>query len=144
MPRVQTAPSKAEALTALGLLTDLLSEFPFADGASRSVALSMLMTPVLRGALYPAVPLHAATAPAAGTGKSYLADLASAIATGDRCAVAAVAPNPEETEKRLVGAVLAGYPIISLDNCNGELAGDFRARRASDRCCRSARSAGAT
>jgi putative DNA primase/helicase len=85
----------------------------------------MLMTPVLRGALFPAVPLHAATAPASGTGKSYLADLASATATGERCAVVAVAPKPEETEKRLISAVLAGYPIIALDNCNGELAGDF-------------------
>jgi putative DNA primase/helicase len=125
MRAVPLAPSRSEALEALAFLGRLLTEFPFADDASRSVALSMLMTPVLRGALFPAVPLHAATAPAAGTGKSYLQDLASAIATGERCAVVAVAPNLEETEKRLIGAVLAGYPIIALDNCNAELAGDF-------------------
>jgi putative DNA primase/helicase len=125
MPAIPPALSKSQASEALALLGALLTEFPFADEASRSVALSMLMTPVLRGALFPPVPLHAGTAPSAGTGKSYLNDLASAIAAGERCAVIAVAPNPEETEKRLISAVLAGYPIIALDNCNGELAGDF-------------------
>jgi putative DNA primase/helicase len=125
MPTIPLAPSKSQASGALALLVDLLAEFPFVDDASRSVALSMVMTPVLRGALFPAVPLHAATGPAPGTGKSYLADLASVIATGERCAVIAVACKPEETEKRLISAVLAGYPIIALDNCNAELAGDF-------------------
>ncbi|HEY1432717.1 MAG TPA: hypothetical protein VGF39_13995 [Stellaceae bacterium] len=125
MPAIPENPLKTDAKAALDLLRTLLEGFPFTDEASRAVALSMMMTPVLRGALAPAVPLHATTAPAAGTGKSYLADLASAIAAGERCAVVAVAPNPEETEKRLIGAVLAGYPIIGLDNCNGALAGDF-------------------
>ncbi len=80
----------------------------------------MLMTPVLRGGLLPAVPMHVSTAPDAGTGKSYLADIASAIATGDTCYVQSAAPgDPAETEKRLVSAALAGHPIIALDNCNG-------------------------
>lgn len=81
-----------------------------------TVAMSMLLTPVLRGAT-PAVPMHLVTAPQAGTAKSYLADVASMIATGERIAAVAVAPNPEETEKRLVGSALAGHPVIGLDNC---------------------------
>ena len=67
-------------------------------------------------------PLHLATAPTAGTGKS---SCASIIATGDRCAVEAASPNAEETEKRLVGAALNGYPIIALDNCSETLQGDL-------------------
>jgi Bifunctional DNA primase/polymerase, N-terminal len=102
--------SRKDAERALALLTTLLVEFPFANEASRSVGLSMLMTPVLRAAMTVA-PLHLATAPTAGTGKSYLADCASVIATGDRCAVEAASPNAEETEKRLVGAALTGYPV---------------------------------
>jgi putative DNA primase/helicase len=31
----------------------------------------------------------------------------------------------KETEKRLVGLLLAGFPIASLDNVNGELGGDL-------------------
>jgi putative DNA primase/helicase len=122
---IPTEPSQSDAERALALIDGLLDEFPFADAVSRSVALSMLMTPVLRGALDPAVPLHLVTAPESGTGKSYLADIASMIATGDRCAVVAASPKPEETEKRLVAAALSGSPIVALDNCTGTIEGDF-------------------
>jgi hypothetical protein len=70
-------------------------------------------------------PMHLVTAPQPGSGKSYLADTASMIATGERVAAIAVAPNPEETEKRLVGSVLAGFSVIGLDNCRNTLEGDF-------------------
>jgi hypothetical protein len=82
------------------------------------------MTPVLRTA-FPVAPMHLTNAPEAGTGKGYLADIASATATGERCAVISLAPNPEETEKRLIGAALAGYPIIAIDNVRVLLEGDF-------------------
>ena len=125
MPAIPDRPTRQDAMTALGLLLELLIDFPFVGMVSRSVALSMLMTPVLRAALGSAVPCHALSAPEAGTGKSYLADTASAIALGDRCPVISVAPKEEETEKRLITAALAGRPIIALDNCNGVLTGDF-------------------
>jgi hypothetical protein len=124
MPPIPTYPSKADALAALALVDGLLDEFPFVDDASRSVGISMLMTPVLRGA-FPVVPLHGVDAPQSGTGKSYLADISSAIATGERCAVIAAAPKQEETEKRLIMAALSGQAIIALDNINGEIGGDF-------------------
>jgi putative DNA primase/helicase len=125
MPAIPDKPSKADALDALALLNnDLLCDFPFIDNAARSVAISMLMTPVLRAAMV-VVPLHAVSAPEAGTGKSYLADIASTIAVGDRCAVMAVSDKAEETEKRLIGAALAQFPIIALDNVSTLLWGDF-------------------
>jgi putative DNA primase/helicase len=65
------------------------------------------------------------TAPQSGTGKSFLADIASIIATGERCAVLAAAPNPEETEKRLRSTALSGVPIIALDNCVNTIEGTF-------------------
>src|SRR5262249_29804911 len=74
-------PTRADAVTALTLLEDLLVQFPFADEASRSVGLSMLITPVVRAALAHA-PLHATTAPDSGHGKSYLQELAGYIASG--------------------------------------------------------------
>ena len=128
MATIPNHPTRRDAEEALTLLNDLLSEFPFVENVDRSVAISMLMTPVLRSALGSAVPLHVAAAPAAGTGKSYLADIASAICIGERCPVKSVAPREEETEKRLIGAALAGHPIIALDNCNGILSGDFLAQ----------------
>jgi Bifunctional DNA primase/polymerase, N-terminal len=129
MPVISEHPTRQEAEEALRILDDdLLFEFPFVGKADRAVAMSMLMTPVLRAALGSAVPIHVASAPAAGTGKSYLFDTASAICLGERCPVQSVAPREEETEKRLIGAALAGHPIIALDNCNGVLSGDFLAQ----------------
>ena len=83
-----------------------------------------MLTPVLRGAM-PTAPMHLANAPQPGTGKSYLADLASCIATGERCAVVAFSPKPEETEKRLNGSALGGHPILALDNASGTIEGDL-------------------
>jgi hypothetical protein len=124
MPPIADTPHPDDAAHAADLLCELLAEFPFVDEPSKSVGLSQLITPVARGAM-PVVPLHVAKAPQPGTGKSYLADCASMITTGERCAVIAVAPNPEETEKRLIGAALAGNPVIALDNSREILQGDF-------------------
>lgn len=123
MPTIMQRPDKAEAIAALAFLDALLDEFPFIDDASRSVALSGLITPVVRGAMSVA-PLHATTAPVAGSGKSYIIDIASGIATGQRAPVIAAGRTEEETEKRLGAALLNGQPIVSIDNVNGQLGGD--------------------
>jgi putative DNA primase/helicase len=124
MPRVAARPSRETALTALDLLRDLLSGFPFVDEASLAVALSLLITPVVRPAMAVA-PLHLVTAPTPGTGKSYLVDVASAIATGDIPAVIAMPPREEELEKRLTGAALSGGAMIVLDNVRRAVESDF-------------------
>ena len=54
-----------------------------------------------------------------------LVDTVSIIATGRRCGVIAQGKDGDETEKRLVGALIAGDPIISLDNCTEPLDGDL-------------------
>ena len=123
MPKLPPRPSKSVAASALKRLDSLLDEFPFTDAASRSVALSALITPVVRGALSVA-PMHVTKAPVAGSGKSYIIDLASAINSGERAPVMSAGQKEEEMEKRLVGALLAGQTIISIDNVNGELGGD--------------------
>ena len=69
--------------------------------------------------------MHAVDAPEAGTGKSYLIDIASVIATGEIAPVIAAGRNEEETEKRLAAELMTGQPIISIDNLNGDLGGDF-------------------
>lgn len=124
LTKIPEKPTREQALVALKYLSDLLSEFPFADEPSRSAALSAILTVVARGAMAVA-PMHAATAPTAGSGKSFIVDIASAIGTGDRAPVLAAGRNEEETEKRLVAALLNGQAIISIDNVNGELGGDL-------------------
>jgi Primase C terminal 2 (PriCT-2) len=124
LPQLPERPSREHARAALTAMEDLLIEFPFVDKASRSVALSAMITPVVRGA-FAVAPLHVARAPTAGTGKSLLFDICAAIAVGNRCHVIAAGRNEEETEKRLAACLLAGYPLVSIDNVNGELGGDF-------------------
>jgi len=124
MPAIPEKPSRKDAEAAVKLLNDLLIEFPFVDEASRAVALSILMTPVARGAMQ-VVPLHAVSAPEARTGKSYLLDTAAAISTGEIAPVIAAGRDEEETEKRLAAELMTGQPIISIDNLNGDLSGDF-------------------
>lgn len=124
MPEISMEPNKLEAMAALDTLKDLLLEFPFVGEEDRSVALSTLITPVVRGA-FAVAPMHVVRAPSPGSGKSFLLDIASAIATGQPCPVMAAGRNEEETEKRLGAALMAGQPIISIDNVNGSLGGDF-------------------
>jgi putative DNA primase/helicase len=124
MPALSARPTKAEAKAAATELEYLLEEFPFADDASKSVALSMLLCATLRPSM-DVVPLHHTDAPDAGAGKTHLDNTVSMVATGERCAVIALSPDPEETEKRLVGAVIAGRSIICLDNLTQDLEGSF-------------------
>jgi putative DNA primase/helicase len=105
------------------LLDALFDEFPFVDKPSRSVALSALLTTVARGA-FPVAPMHAASSPMAGSGKSYLWDTVAVVASGQLCPVMTAGPSPEETEKRLGSALMRGQALISIDNVNGELKGD--------------------
>ena len=124
LPPIPSRPTRDDAMAALRLLdAELLGEFPFADQASRSVALSMLLTAVARGGIGGPVPAHAVTAPAPGSGKTYLVNLVGMIATGRYPGVIAVDKTIEETEKRLHAAMLAGRPIIFLDNVRERLRG---------------------
>jgi putative DNA primase/helicase len=128
MAAIPETPTRADAEAALGLLKGLLSEFPFTvdeDGSSvsRAVGLSAIVSVICRGA-FPVMPMHAVDAPAAGTGKSYLLSTVSWIATGQPMPIIAAGKTPEETEKRLGAAVIAGQSLITIDNVEGELGGD--------------------
>jgi Bifunctional DNA primase/polymerase, N-terminal len=131
IPPIPEHPTKDQALAALKLLIDLLSEFSFKSiggehekRLNRSVALSGLLTALVRGSL-PTAPIHLIAAHMAGTGKSYLVDTVAMIATGRLCPVITTLKNVEETEKRLGAIILSGIPIVSLDNCTHDLGGEL-------------------
>jgi phage gp37-like protein len=123
MPRIPDNPTKEDAERALALLESLLTGFPFSDDVARAVALSAMITPVVRGA-FPVAPLHAGRAPAAGSGKSFLYDTVAAISIGQPMPVISTGGSEQELEKRLGTAMMAGQPLISIDNITGELGGD--------------------
>ena len=123
-PALPRDPDRATAQRALGFLKDLISTFPFVTDADRSVALSGILTALIRRSL-PTAPLHGFNAPTAGTGKSMLVDLASQIATARPAPVIAQGKSEEEMEKRLGAALIAGDVLIAIDNCEEPLGGEL-------------------
>ena len=123
MPAIPEMPTRDDALASLALLEDLLVEFPLVEEVDKAVALSGFITPVVRGAFIVA-PMHTSRAPVAGSGKSYLWDCSSIIATGQIMPVISKGANEEELEKRLGTEMMTGQPLISIDNVNGELKSD--------------------
>jgi hypothetical protein len=130
LPPIPEHPTKDQASAALKLLVDLLSEFSFKQSGgryekqlNRSVALSGLLTALVRGSL-PTAPMHLVRAHMPGTGKSYLVDTFATIATGRLCPVMTASRNTEETEKRLHGVIHSGIAMFSLDNCTHDLGGE--------------------
>jgi hypothetical protein len=99
LPAMPDNPTRDQALFALTKLKALLDEVAFVDdgGASRSVALSAMLTAVVRGMLN-AAPAHGATASTRGTGKSYMFDTVSAIVLGTYCPVIAASSDPPVPE----------------------------------------------
>jgi hypothetical protein len=123
-PVLRHRPAREHAEKALAALKDLISTFPFVEAADRSVALSSILTACIRRSLRTA-PMHAFTAPTAGTGKSKLVDLASVIATGREAGVISQGRTAEEFEKRLGALLLASEGVIAIDNCESPLGGEF-------------------
>jgi hypothetical protein len=126
LPHISDRPDRSDATAALNLLDGLLADFPFIDdgGISRSVALSGLMTPLLRPAM-PVAPMHGMTAPGIGSGKSFLVDLCAAVATGRSCPVIFLGASDEEFDKKLTGLLLGGVPLFSVDNARRPLETDL-------------------
>ena len=114
-PSIPSHPTKDQASAALTLLCEIFKEFPYTSDAGRSVALSAVLTALIRQSLA-AAPIHAFTAPRPRTGKSKQPRIASLIATGRLPATTSQAEDEAEFEKRLLGILLSGTPVISIDN----------------------------
>jgi hypothetical protein len=124
-PPIPNAPTHEDAREALNYLdTTLLAEFPFVQKVDRAVMFSAVLTAFDRRSM-PTAPLHAFTSPVAGTGKSLLVDIISMLATGQPAPVIGQSKDDVELEKRFHSALLCGDQIISIDNCERVLTGDF-------------------
>jgi putative DNA primase/helicase len=88
----------------------------------RAVALSLLLTAIARPVL-PAAPMHCVDAPEPGSGKSLLIDVASILASGGPASVMDFGRDAVEAGKRLDAMMLAGDPMIAIDNVEAPLEG---------------------
>lgn len=132
-PPVPDKPTRKQAREALSLLKDVLNDFPFvpddedeplgAPSASRSVALSAILTAICRKALRTA-PAHAFSATTMGTGKSLLCDTVAMIATGREATATSHGKTEEELNKRLFSMLLKGDPVVVIDNIEDPVRSD--------------------
>jgi hypothetical protein len=122
IPAVSDDPSPSEVKRAVASLEGLISEFPFEDQASRANALGLILTGVFRPSIPGLIPMAVIDAPVPGTGKTFLASIASVIATG-RPAPLSAAPNgnDEELRKRLTASLMTDEPLIVFDNVDRQL-----------------------
>ena len=137
---VPSSPTHAEAAGALLVLRRLLRTFAFADaamvpeagqdvpvvdltrppGMDESTALVALMTAVCRPSLplAPGVLVRAAPLSGAGSGKGLLVRVLCAVAFGRAPAAVTAGSSPAEFDKRIGAELMAGAPVLFLDNLN--------------------------
>lgn len=112
---IPAQPTRTKGLDALGLLKEVIADFPFAEDCNRSAALSALLTATIRHALKNA-PMYTFSAPRMASGKSLLADVVALVGTGQPATVMSYTANPEEMRKRVLTMLLSGDAVINLDN----------------------------
>lgn len=112
---VPEAPTRKDAKAAIRILVEPISQFPFADAADRSVALSAMLTSIIRRSL-PSAPAFAFRAPTMGSGKSLLTDVIAILMTGRVARPFSLGNQVEEEKKTIFAALLSGSPILALDN----------------------------
>lgn len=138
-PLIPSRPAAADAKRALRVLREAFATFCFADaqttgvrddadlvdtsidaGADESAFLAALLTAAARPSLdlAPGVLIRAAPLSGAGSGKGLLARCINLIAFGREPTAVTSGGNAQELEKRLAAELIAGGPVLFLDNLN--------------------------
>lgn len=116
LPAVPLAPTTHDARAALETLWHPFRLFPLVDAVDRGVVLQALLTACVRASL-PTAPGVALDAPAAGTGKTLLAQAIGALSVGYVVPALPPASNQdEECRKRLFAALRDGHRVLLWDN----------------------------
>jgi hypothetical protein len=107
--------TRDDAVKALEVLREPFADFPWVDPVDKVVHLSAILTGLQRRQMSFA-PLIGYGAPAAGTGKSLLAESVGIIATGRKPTAFGIADDQTEFRKAIMSALREGHLIILLDN----------------------------
>lgn len=121
---VAEKPTRLAAELALAILRDAIKSFPFAEEVDRAVALSLILTALVRRSL-PSAPLGAITAPIMGSGKTLLADVIAIIGSGVSAPVMVHPSNDDEARKLLLSILAEGECVVLIDNIERPLSGEW-------------------
>ena len=111
-----------DARAAAEELLEVVQDVPFADPAHRAAWVAALLTPLARWAFAGPAPLTLIEANVQGAGKGLCAELIGLILTGRPIPTTSTDPSdPDEMRKFILGAAMAGTPMLLIDNVTGRL-----------------------
>lgn len=114
-PELPAAPGQVEAFEAIERIRGVFDQFPWKERASESAFLSHILAEAARLAI-DRCPMYFYDAPAAGTGKSLLQEMAARIVHGTDVAVRTWVGDGDEIRKVLYAALLSGDRSMWFDN----------------------------
>jgi hypothetical protein len=123
-PAVPDAPTLANAREAAGALLEAVCDFPFLESDEedhRSAWLAYVLTLAGRPAIPGPCPLFVFDAPAAGSGKSLLVDVANLIVFGSVAARYSWNGDNAELRKTITTVAIEALPAVLLDNLDSEI-----------------------
>jgi hypothetical protein len=109
-------PTMDQVQAAIQLVLDVIGDFPFVDGSSRTNAIASMLTPVCRPAIKGHTPLALFDATTQGTGKTLLSEIVSLIGSGREGALFSAPRDEDEWRKQLTSVLREGSAIVIIDN----------------------------
>jgi hypothetical protein len=121
LAHIPSAPTLEQAKAALDVLWSPFRLFPLVDAIDRGVVLAAVLTATARASL-PTAPGFGFDAPAAGSGKTLLAQAIGALSLGAKPqALPPVGNQDDEARKRLFAALRDGVKVMLWDNIRDPL-----------------------
>lgn len=120
LPPIPSRPTARDVAVAIELLNEMLGDFPYESDVDRVNVYGTMITPTVRH-LVQLVPIAVIDAPQAGTGKSLLAGVIHAIATGTPGNMLSIPAADEEMRKLITSSLMEGAGMMLFDNLDGQL-----------------------
>jgi hypothetical protein len=95
---------------------ELLFDFPFVNEAHYANAIALLILPFIRPMIFGSTPLFFIESPSQGSGKTLLAKIVYAVATGGDLPGNTLPSDEEEVRKVITSELLAGKSMVVFDN----------------------------
>ncbi|KKN54151.1 hypothetical protein LCGC14_0595000 [marine sediment metagenome] len=122
MPEVALQPSVDDLAEAVDLISgELLVDFAFEGPADECHAIAALMNPVIRPLINGPTPFFIFEAPGPGTGKTYLAEVITAVSAAGNGFMTNAPFGDDEWRKLLITALKTSPAVIVFDNISVKL-----------------------
>ncbi|MFH0778373.1 MAG: hypothetical protein V2A71_07045 [Candidatus Eisenbacteria bacterium] len=114
-PKVASKPTEDDVVKATERICDILSDFPFAHEAAKSVMVAAILTAVGRTAVEGPTPVFLFDGSTMGVGKGKLCKIIGIITLGKEPGLMTLTDNQEEQRKTITALALGGARLVVLD-----------------------------